>query len=148
LLHGRYARLELLGGNLPLTRDGGPAGRHTRLRPQVDQVADQVQGPGEEPLHQRAEHAVGLRPAVPCAGNTFTGAAVSFTLSPVFNLAASNAATSGGTAATWTSSAALPACSSQADGTYTVQAKATDLAGNTFAGASVSFTLDNTAPRR
>src|SRR5207247_571687 len=31
-------------------------------------------------------------------------------------------------------------------GTYTVQAKATDKAGNTFAGSAVSFTLDATAP--
>src|SRR5439155_599253 len=64
----------------------------------------------------------------------------------VFSLAASNSATSGGTAATWTSSAALPAWASQADGTYTVQATATDRVGNTFAGAAVSFTLDSTAP--
>src|SRR5205823_2629866 len=38
----------------------------------------------------------------------------------VFNLAASNSATTGGTAATWTSSATLPAWAAQADGTYTV----------------------------
>src|SRR5262249_47427188 len=50
----------------------------------------------------------------------------------------------GGTAAIWTSSAALPAWPSQADGTYTVQATATDLAGNTFTGAAASFTLDYT----
>src|SRR5213075_3193609 len=35
---------------------------------------------------------------------------------------------------------------SQTDGTYTVQATATDKAGNTFTGTAVSFTLDNTAP--
>src|SRR5204863_261653 len=64
----------------------------------------------------------------------------------VFNLAASNAATTGGAAATWASSAALPAWSSHADGTYTVQATATDLVGNTFSGAAVSFALDKTVP--
>src|SRR5439155_1285464 len=63
-----------------------------------------------------------------------------------FSLAASNAAASGGTAATWASSAALPAWASQADGTYTVQATATDAVGNSFTGAAVSFTLDTTAP--
>src|SRR5204862_5836560 len=63
-----------------------------------------------------------------------------------FSLAATNAATSGGTAATWTSSATLPTWSSQSDGAYTVQAKATDKAGNTFTGSAVSFTLDRTAP--
>src|SRR6266568_3546508 len=36
--------------------------------------------------------------------------------------------------------------SSQTDGTYTVQAKATDKVGNTFTGSAVSFTLDKTAP--
>src|SRR5207253_470478 len=63
-----------------------------------------------------------------------------------FNLAATHAATTGRTAATWASSAALPAWSSQADGAYTVQATATDADGNAFTGAAVSFTLDNTAP--
>src|SRR5207302_1018135 len=63
-----------------------------------------------------------------------------------FSLAASNAAASGGTAATWTSSANLPAWASEADGTYTVQATATDAVGNTFTGTAVSFTLDGTAP--
>src|SRR5207253_5553981 len=43
-------------------------------------------------------------------------------------------------------SATLPTWSSEADGSYTVQATATDLDGNTFAGATVSFTLDKTAP--
>src|SRR5207237_84036 len=62
------------------------------------------------------------------------------------NLAATNLATTGGTAATWASSATLPAWASQADGTYTVQARATDKVGNTFTGAAVSFTLDRTAP--
>src|SRR5438034_271553 len=64
----------------------------------------------------------------------------------VFNLAASNNATTGNTAATWTSTATLPTWASQSDGTYTVQATATDLVGNTFAGTAVSFTLDNTVP--
>src|SRR5262249_53995426 len=63
-----------------------------------------------------------------------------------FSLAAGHAAPSGGPAATWASSAALPAWASQADGTYTVQATAADKVGNTFAGTAVSFTLDNTAP--
>src|SRR5207248_1368514 len=36
--------------------------------------------------------------------------------------------------------------SSQTDGTYTVQAKATDQAGNPFTGTAVTFTLDRTAP--
>src|SRR5439155_632282 len=39
-----------------------------------------------------------------------------------------------------------PTWSSQVDATYTVQATATDKAGNTFIGTAVSFTLDNTAP--
>src|SRR5439155_8874469 len=59
-----------------------------------------------------------------------------------FNLAASNRATTGNTAATWTSSATLPTWASQSDGTYTVQATATDKDGNTFTGAAVSLTLD------
>src|SRR5205823_4607604 len=62
------------------------------------------------------------------------------------NLAASNSATTSNTAATWTSSATLPTWSSQADGTYTVQATATDKDGNTFTGTAVSFTLENVAP--
>src|SRR5207253_306054 len=66
--------------------------------------------------------------------------------SAAVNLAASNNATTGNTAATWTSTATLPTWSSQSDGTYTVQATATDKAGNTFTGTAVSFTLDNTAP--
>src|SRR5207249_1678176 len=44
----------------------------------------------------------------------------------VFNLAASHSATTGNTAATWTSNATLPSWASQSDGTYTVQATATD----------------------
>src|SRR5262249_33598255 len=63
-----------------------------------------------------------------------------------FNLAATNNATTGSAAATWTSSAALPAWPSQSDGTYTVQATTTDKAGNTFTGGVVSFTLDTVAP--
>ena len=63
-----------------------------------------------------------------------------------FNLAASNSATTGNTAATWTSSATLPTWASQANGTYTIQATATDAVGNTFTGTAVSFTLDSTAP--
>src|SRR5207244_1042531 len=63
--------------------------------------------------------------------------------SAAFSLAASNSATSGGTVTTWTNSAALP---TWADGTYTIQATATDAVGNTFTGTAVSFTLDSTAP--
>src|SRR5262249_43832365 len=64
----------------------------------------------------------------------------------VFNLAASNNATTGDTPATWTSSATLPTWSSQTDGIYTIQAKATDKAGNTFTGVPVSFPLAKTPP--
>jgi hypothetical protein len=66
--------------------------------------------------------------------------------SAVANLATTHVATTGGTAAGWTDNATLPTWSSQADGTYTVQAKATDKVGNTFTGAAVSFTLDKTLP--
>src|SRR5205823_12444681 len=41
---------------------------------------------------------------------------------------------------------ARPAWASQADGTYTVQATATDRAGNTLTGTAVSFNLDRTPP--
>src|SRR5438876_271206 len=66
--------------------------------------------------------------------------------SAVFNLATTHSATSSNTAVTWTSSATLPTWSTQTDGTYTVQAKATDAAGNTFTGTAITFTLDKTAP--
>src|SRR5262249_39470726 len=56
------------------------------------------------------------------------------------NLAGSNSSTTGHTAP------ALPTWASQSDGTYVVQATATDKDGNSFAGAAVSFTLDSTAP--
>src|SRR5206468_7139394 len=59
-----------------------------------------------------------------------------------FNLAATNSATTSNTPATWTSSATLPAWASQSDGTYSVQATATDKVGNSFSGSVVSFTLD------
>ena len=64
-------------------------------------------------------------------------------------LATTHSATSGGTAATWTSaSGALPAWSTQSDGDgiYTVQATATDKATNPFPGTAVHFTLDSTLP--
>src|SRR5207249_6241884 len=64
----------------------------------------------------------------------------------VANLATTHGATTGNTAAAWTDNVSLPSWSSQADGTYTVQAKATDKDGNTFTGTAVSFTLDKTAP--
>src|SRR5438876_787225 len=63
-----------------------------------------------------------------------------------FNLATTHSATTGNTAATWTNTATLPTWSSAVDGTYTVQATATDAAGNTFAGTAITFTLDKTAP--
>jgi hypothetical protein len=63
-----------------------------------------------------------------------------------FSLSATNAATAGSTASPWTSSATLPTWSSQADGTYTVQATATDKVGNSFTGAAVTFRLDSTNP--
>src|SRR5439155_900272 len=66
--------------------------------------------------------------------------------SGIANLATTHGATTGNTASAWTSNATMPAWSSQADGTYTVQAKATDIVGNTATGAAVSFTLDKTAP--
>src|SRR5439155_1312205 len=66
--------------------------------------------------------------------------------SGVSNLATTHSATTGSTAATWTSNATMPTWSSQTDATYTVQAKATDSVGNTFTGTAVTFTLDNTAP--
>ncbi|MEI7815482.1 MAG: Ig-like domain repeat protein, partial [Coriobacteriia bacterium] len=63
-----------------------------------------------------------------------------------FDLTATNAATSGGTSATWTSSATMPDWSTSAEGTYTVQATATDKAGNTFTGGAITFNLDKTGP--
>ncbi len=64
----------------------------------------------------------------------------------VYNLAATENATTGSTAVPWTSSATLPVWSSQPDAVYTIQATATDRAGNTFAGTAVSFTLDDSVP--
>src|SRR5947208_231701 len=64
----------------------------------------------------------------------------------VFNLATSHSATTGNAVAVWTSSATLPTWSSQTDGAYTVRATATDIAGNSFTGNPVSFTLEKTAP--
>jgi YDG domain/Bacterial Ig-like domain (group 3)/MBG domain (YGX type)/Kelch motif len=63
-----------------------------------------------------------------------------------FNLATTHVATTSNTAATWTSSATMPTWASESDGTYTVQATATDKAGNTLTGTAVTFTLDSTAP--
>src|SRR5207249_1584472 len=57
-----------------------------------------------------------------------------------------HSATTGNTAAAWTDNVTLPTWCSQTDGTYIVQAKATDKAGNTFTGAAVTFTLDRTNP--
>ena len=59
-----------------------------------------------------------------------------------------NAATTGSTASPWTSNVAMPVWSGAAtpDGTYTIQATATDKAGNTFTGSAITFTLDKTNP--
>ncbi|MCU1464920.1 MAG: hypothetical protein JWM72_848, partial [Actinomycetia bacterium] len=62
-----------------------------------------------------------------------------------FNLATAHVATTSGTAATWTTSA-TPPWIPQVDGVYTIQATATDNAGNFLTGSQVTFTLDNTAP--
>src|SRR5204862_496953 len=66
--------------------------------------------------------------------------------SAAFNLATTHSATTGNTAVTWTSSATLPTWASQSDGTNTVQATATDKAGNAVTGTAITFTLDKTAP--
>src|SRR5439155_133238 len=63
-----------------------------------------------------------------------------------FNLATTHSATTGTTAAAWTSSATLPTWASESDGVYMVQAKATNTVGNSFTGSAVTFTLDKTAP--
>src|SRR5204863_4989730 len=55
------------------------------------------------------------------------------------NLATTHTATTSNTAATWTSSAALPTWASQSDGTYSVQATVSDKAGNTLTGTTASF---------
>ncbi len=64
----------------------------------------------------------------------------------VFNLATTNAATTGSAASPWTSNVTMPAWASQPDGTYTVTTTATDKAGNPFTGSSITFTLDKTNP--
>ncbi|MBI2860233.1 MAG: Ig-like domain repeat protein, partial [Chloroflexi bacterium] len=58
-------------------------------------------------------------------------------------LATNHNSTTGGAPVNWTSSAAVPAW---ADGSYTIQAKATDKAGNFATGAAAGFTFDSTAP--
>ncbi|MFL5798727.1 MAG: hypothetical protein ACJ77A_12450, partial [Actinomycetota bacterium] len=63
-----------------------------------------------------------------------------------FNLATTHSITTGNTAATWSDNVVLPTWSSQPDGSYTVQAKATDKAGNTFTGSAITFTLDASKP--
>src|SRR5439155_5049751 len=64
----------------------------------------------------------------------------------VFNLATTHSATTGNTTASWTSTATMPTWSSQADATYTVQAKVTDSVGNTATSTAVTFILDGTGP--
>src|SRR5205814_646220 len=54
-----------------------------------------------------------------------------------FALAATNGATTGSTPAAWTSNVTLPSWASEADGAFTVQATATDKAGNSFTGSAV-----------
>src|SRR5439155_225048 len=75
--------------------------------------------------------------------NYWTGSAWQ---SAVVNLATTHSATTGNTTASWTSTATMPTWSSQADATYTVQAKATDSVGNTGTSTAVTFILDGTAP--
>src|SRR5207249_7929902 len=75
--------------------------------------------------------------------NYWTGAAWQ---AAVFNLTTTHTATTGNTAAAWADNVTLPTWSSQTDGTYIVQAKATDKAGNTFMGSAITFTLDKTPP--
>src|SRR5919109_1736988 len=62
----------------------------------------------------------------------------------VFNLTTTHAATTENTEASWSRS--LGTAWQSTDGTYTVQAKATDKAGNTFTGTAINFTLDATKP--
>src|SRR5204863_10171311 len=60
------------------------------------------------------------------------------------NLATTHGATTGGTSVTWNSSATMPTWASENDGTYTIQATATDKSVSSFSGAAVVFTLDKT----
>src|SRR5207244_11972114 len=57
------------------------------------------------------------------------------------NLATTHSATTGNTAATWTSNATLPTWSSQSNGTYTMKATATDTVGNTLTSGDVTSPL-------
>src|SRR5207244_5832709 len=59
----------------------------------------------------------------------------------VFNLATTHSATTGNTAAAWTDNVTLPTWSSQTDGTYIVQAKGTEKAGNKFTGVAYTINL-------
>src|SRR5207244_12261902 len=68
-------------------------------------------------------------------GTTFSSA------SPVDLATSQPTATTGNQEVTWTKNTGLPTWSSQAAGTYTVQAKTTDRAGNTFTDPAVTFTL-------
>ena len=62
------------------------------------------------------------------------------------NLPTVHAATTGTTATTWTRTSGLVPWASQTDGTYTIRATATDLAGNTFSGTAITFRIDNNTP--
>jgi hypothetical protein len=64
----------------------------------------------------------------------------------MFNLAATNSATTSGTATTWTDNVTLPVWSSEAVTAYTVRATATDKAGNSFTGNTVTFSTGGIAP--
>ena len=55
-------------------------------------------------------------------------------------------ATVGGASTIWGASGSLPAWASEPDGHYSIQATATDKAGNTFTGSLITFLLDNTSP--
>jgi len=65
----------------------------------------------------------------------------------VSNRLTTSSATTGNTLASWTSSSlgSWVANAGSTDGTYTVQATATDKAGNAFRGSAITFTLDKTA---
>src|SRR5439155_5598424 len=78
-------------------------------------------------------------------GDSFYWTGSAWQASP-FYLATTHVAQQGNQPSNWTSNATMPAWGSQADGVYTVQAIATDLVGNSFAGTAISFTLDNTTP--
>jgi len=64
----------------------------------------------------------------------------------VSNLATTHTATTSGTATTWTDNVNLPVWASEPVTAYTVRATATDKAGNTFTGNTVTFSTGGIAP--